>query len=82
MSEAPPLCALCGRLLRDPASRARGFGPVCWRRAQPRVRPPAHWRPRYRGRRVVIVPGPDTWPTVPGQTELPLPVQTALTWST
>lgn len=31
-----PRCGLCGRLLRDPASRARGLGPVCARRSQSR----------------------------------------------
>ncbi|MFH9769041.1 DUF6011 domain-containing protein [Streptomyces microflavus] len=25
-------CAVCGRTLRDPASRARGTGPVCARK--------------------------------------------------
>lgn len=26
-------CRLCKRALRDPRSRERGFGPVCWRKA-------------------------------------------------
>lgn len=58
---------VCGRLLRDPASIARGLGPVCNRRLNG---PPV----------VVRAPATDQKP-IPGQTELPLqPMQPTL-WS-
>lgn len=67
-------CALCGRLLADPASRARGLGPVCFRRSGGRPGPRA-LRPRPPGAPGVPVP------EIPGQAELPLsPRQTSL-WS-
>ncbi|MFC8658478.1 DUF6011 domain-containing protein [Streptomyces parvus] len=37
-------CAVCGRALRDPASRARGTGPVCDRKTRT-LRLPATRRP-------------------------------------
>ncbi|MER7696192.1 DUF6011 domain-containing protein [Streptomyces sp. NPDC096095] len=36
-------CTVCGRTLRDPASRARGTGPVCERKTRARL--PRHLRP-------------------------------------
>ncbi|WP_228989441.1 DUF6011 domain-containing protein [Streptomyces sp. DH8] len=36
-------CTVCGRPLRDPASRARGTGPVCNRKTRPvRLPPTSH----------------------------------------
>ncbi|MEV6437261.1 DUF6011 domain-containing protein [Streptomyces anulatus] len=39
-----PRCTVCGRPLRDPASRARGTGPVCHRKTRT-LRLPATRRP-------------------------------------
>jgi hypothetical protein len=64
--EEPVHCA-CGRLLRDPESRARGLGPVCHRRLHG---PTARW-PR--------TTSPDAEPG-PGQDELPYDDQLTL-WS-
>ncbi|MBK3556270.1 hypothetical protein JHN55_06920 [Streptomyces sp. MBT56] len=37
-------CTMCGRPLRDPASRARGTGPVCHRKTRSAPSPrPASW---------------------------------------
>ncbi|WP_445954584.1 DUF6011 domain-containing protein [Streptomyces sp. LNU-CPARS28] len=36
----PASCALCGRPLRSPASRARGIGPHCLRKLPRTPRPP------------------------------------------
>jgi hypothetical protein len=36
-AERPVRCP-CGRLLTDPVSRARGLGPVCYRRSRGRTR--------------------------------------------
>lgn len=30
-------CGRCGRALRRPLSRARGFGTICWRRKNPQL---------------------------------------------
>lgn len=38
-AEEEPLRCPCGRLLTDPVSRARGLGPVCFRRLRGRTRP-------------------------------------------
>jgi hypothetical protein len=38
----------CGRLLTDPVSRARGLGPVCYRRSH------RHTRPRVLGTRTAL----------------------------
>ncbi|MGW2692383.1 DUF6011 domain-containing protein [Streptomyces sp. NPDC001296] len=65
--EEEPVRCSCGRLLHDPESRARGQGPVCYRRLHP---PPA--RP---GRATTTVARPG-----PGQDELPLTDQLGL-WS-
>ncbi|MGW1223730.1 DUF6011 domain-containing protein [Streptomyces californicus] len=50
-----PRCTVCGRTLRDPASRARGTGPVCHRKTRtphsPAPRRPA--LPPYVGGRAV-----------------------------
>lgn len=46
-------CLVCGRELRDPQSRGRGYGPVCYRRifgaAKPGrgKRPSANWMQDY-----------------------------------
>jgi len=65
----PPVICPCGRLLRDPVSRARGLGPVCHRRLSgrtaPRVRKPAQASASQ---------------PIPGQDELPLNDQLDL-WS-
>ena len=62
MSEPPaaeePVTCACGKPLSDPVSRARGVGPVCWRKL--------HGRTTRRPR----VPSPATEPG-PGQDELP-----------
>ncbi|MFD9564412.1 DUF6011 domain-containing protein [Streptomyces sp. NPDC059994] len=64
-----PRCGSCGRLLRDPASVARGAGPRCFRaaggRTAPRLRTPA------------AAP-----PPVDGQTELPAPDDQLTLWRT
>ncbi|MFF0790392.1 DUF6011 domain-containing protein [Streptomyces spiralis] len=50
-SEEEPVACACGRLLTDPESRARGLGPVCWRKLhrrtnrQPRLATPRAARP-------------------------------------
>ncbi|WP_263165438.1 DUF6011 domain-containing protein [Streptomyces sp. SCSIO ZS0520] len=62
-----PRCGLCGRVLADPASRARGYGPRCARRLTP---PP----------RRATIPAPRT-DGVPGQTELPLVDLQPTLWS-
>ena len=65
-----PSCRSCGRLLASEASRARGYGPVCWRALTART--------ALR----VVVPAKTTPDVIPGQIELPLPpIQSALTWS-
>lgn len=56
---AEPVECACGKPLRDPVSRARGLGPVCWRKLHGRT----HRRPR------VVSP---TAAPGPGQDELPL----------
>ncbi|WP_353962289.1 DUF6011 domain-containing protein [Streptomyces sp. NBC_01433] len=50
-------CTVCGRTLRDPASRARGTGPVCARktRAVPR-QVPFSLPPSLRTRALADVP--------------------------
>ncbi|NUS13449.1 MAG: hypothetical protein HOY69_18945 [Streptomyces sp.] len=55
--EEPVTCA-CGRELTDPESRARGLGPVCWRKLH------GHTARRPRGVSPAATPGP-------GQAELP-----------
>ncbi|WP_439947222.1 DUF6011 domain-containing protein [Streptomyces sp. BBFR109] len=68
--EEPPVRCACGRLLRDPESRTRKLGPVCWRKLHGRPRRTPHITP----------PATSTQP-IPGQTELPLdPMQPTL-WS-
>ncbi|MDG4531649.1 DUF6011 domain-containing protein [Streptomyces sp. AV19] len=64
-------CALCGRLLRDQASRVHGVGPVCARRSQSHSRPPVS--------RLRRTPLPDL--PSPGQAELPLDPQQSTLWS-
>ncbi|MEU1494320.1 DUF6011 domain-containing protein [Streptomyces sp. NPDC005776] len=60
-----PRCRACGRLLHTEASRAAGIGPVCGKPAQ------KHTAPR-----------PATPDNIhPGQLEVPLAIQSALTWS-
>ncbi|MEV8474879.1 DUF6011 domain-containing protein [Streptomyces sp. NPDC051173] len=54
-------CGLCGRLLADPASRARGLGPVCFRRSRGRT-----------GHRVSPLPVLAAVPETAGQEQLPL----------
>ena len=66
--EEPVRCA-CGRSLRDPESRDRGLGPVCWRKL--------HGRPR----RGVRIPTPAAVEPGPGQTELPLVPHQPTLWS-
>jgi hypothetical protein len=65
LSEEQPVRCACGRLLADPRSKARGLGPVCFRRLHPR-------RARTRLRRPAAGPG------FPGQDELPLVEQPTL----
>ncbi|MEV6450947.1 DUF6011 domain-containing protein [Streptomyces anulatus] len=57
MSDPRP-CTVCGHALRDPASRARGTGPVCHRktRAAPAPRPAAWTLPARRLRPIADVP--------------------------
>ncbi|MFD6587291.1 DUF6011 domain-containing protein [Streptomyces anulatus] len=57
MAESPR-CTVCGRLLRDPASRARGIGPVCHRktRSAPAPRPAAWTLPATLLRPIADVP--------------------------
>ncbi|MFD8581540.1 DUF6011 domain-containing protein [Streptomyces californicus] len=54
-----PRCTVCGRTLRDPASRARGTGPVCNRKTRTAPPPPTR-RPvlplQLGGRPVTDVP--------------------------
>lgn len=68
VSSAPalPRCGLCGRVLADPVSRARGVGPVCFRASGGRTAP--------------RVPVPEAGP-IPGQTELPLVEHQPSLWS-
>jgi hypothetical protein len=58
-AEEEPLACVCGRLLRDPESRSRGLGPVCWQKLHGR-----------RGRRLRVTTPPAL--PGPGQDELPL----------
>lgn len=68
-AETPVKC-VCGRLLRDPVSRARGIGPICAKRLQARTAP----RPRP--------PAPSTGrEPIPGQDELPLVEIQPTLWS-
>ncbi|WP_353963261.1 DUF6011 domain-containing protein [Streptomyces sp. NBC_01549] len=65
-----PVTCVCGRLLRDPASRVRGLGPVCARRLQGRTAPrPSIASPTNRSE------------PIPGQTELPLVEHQPTLWS-
>lgn len=63
-TEEEPVRCTCGRALRDPVSRARGQGPVCWRRLhQPGRRPYAPRPP--------ATPGPEQ-PELPYDDQLTL----------
>lgn len=62
---------LCGRLLTDPASRARGLGPTCFRRLH------GHTAPR----RTPTTPPTTPAPVIDGQTELPLREHQPTLWS-
>lgn len=66
-----PRRCVCGRLLRDPVSRARGLGPTCWRRLRGDSRP----------RRAPAAPPATPVPVIDGQTELPLTEQQPTLWS-
>ncbi|MFD8771374.1 DUF6011 domain-containing protein [Streptomyces sp. NPDC059916] len=57
-----PRCAACGRLLADPASKARGLGPHCARRLGG----------RRAARASPAAPTTAPVPHIPGQTALPL----------
>ncbi|MEU9333175.1 DUF6011 domain-containing protein [Streptomyces sp. NPDC048290] len=61
MSQETPVRCPCGRLLHDPASRARGVGPVCFRRLS------GHTAPR------IHIPAPNmASPHIPGQLAIPI----------
>ncbi|MEU3220002.1 DUF6011 domain-containing protein [Streptomyces sp. NPDC006971] len=62
-----PKCRVCGRRLADPASWARGIGPVCARASDGRPRP--------------HIPTPPPDHHVDGQTELPLVHHQPTLWS-
>jgi hypothetical protein len=66
-----PRCGLCGRLLRDPASRAVGIGPTCQKRLSARTAP----------RRTPAAPPTTPVPECEGQTELPLLEHQPTLWS-
>ncbi|MFI2078658.1 DUF6011 domain-containing protein [Streptomyces triculaminicus] len=66
-----PRCGLCGRVLTDQASRARGVGPVCARRSQ------SHTAARVPRSGPLFTPITD----IPGQTELPLAPHQPTLWS-
>ncbi|WP_338699147.1 DUF6011 domain-containing protein [Streptomyces sp. Q6] len=75
--DSPPPTALgprrcvCGRQLRDPVSRARGYGPKCWRRL----------RGDTTTRRTPVTPPAAPAPVIDGQTELPLAEHQPTLWS-
>ncbi|MFF8716196.1 DUF6011 domain-containing protein [Streptomyces sp. NPDC015184] len=62
-----PSCRVCGRRLADPASRARGIGPICAKAAKARA--------------AVHIPTPHPPEHVPGQAELPLIHHQPTLWS-
>ncbi|MEU6661228.1 DUF6011 domain-containing protein [Streptomyces sp. NPDC046821] len=66
-----PRTCVCGRLLTDPVSRARGLGPTCWRRL--RGDTPA--------RRTPVAPPTTAIPVIDGQAELPLREHQPTLWS-
>ncbi|WP_367134516.1 MULTISPECIES: DUF6011 domain-containing protein [Streptomyces] len=66
-----PRCRLCGRLIHDQASRARGVGPVCARRSQAHSGTPAS----------LPTPRATHGPPIPSQTELPLTPHQPAFWS-
>ena len=64
-----PSCRSCGRLLASEASRARGYGPVCWRALTARTA------------LLVVVPAQTIPDVIPGQVELPLVEHQPTLWS-
>ncbi|MFJ4682012.1 DUF6011 domain-containing protein [Streptomyces sp. NPDC088789] len=61
MTERPPRCRLCARLLADPASVARGAGPTCHRKLSGHTAPRVHIPQRT-----------DTQNDIPGQLAIPI----------
>jgi hypothetical protein len=57
MNQNTPARCLCGRLLADPASRARGLGPVYFRRLRGHTAPSPRAAPE---------------PEIPGQLAIPV----------
>lgn len=61
------VCGACGRILKDPESVQRGFGPVCYRKIMPPVPRKAK---TVQGSKVNHGPLEDFDYTIPGQMEL------------